>query len=113
MYNVQHSKTKLCRQGTKIPFHPKELALNIPAELIHRFKKQGGSVLDPFCRTMTMLIFALNISRHGFRIEKIKPFYDATLDRLIGDLSSRTRTAAAVSQSADVALNSKLSEAKL
>lgn len=34
IYNVPHTKTKLCRPGTKSPFHPNELPLHMLTELI-------------------------------------------------------------------------------
>lgn len=104
--------SKLCRPGTKRPLHQNELPMDMLAELIDLFTSQQGSVLDPFCCTMTTLIASLNIGLHRSGIERNKARYDAVLDKLIEYIPSPTRTTRVNSESPDVAFNSKLSYAE-
>lgn len=68
MFNVQHTRSKIYRPGSEIPFHPNDLQLDMLRELIDLFTELSVFVRDPYCSRMTTLIAALRIGRSFAKI---------------------------------------------
>lgn len=56
MFNVMSTEKKLCRKTSRILCHNNALPVDMLAEMVYLFTSHGGSVLDPFSRSMRVSI---------------------------------------------------------
>ncbi len=80
--NVPATKCFLTKPNSKVPFDVQELHPIVYQNLVELFTPNGGSVIDPFARTMTSGIGCMQCSRSCHLIEKRAECHDAAVIRL-------------------------------
>ncbi len=80
--NAPVMKSHLTKCGSKVPFDLKEFDSEVFREIIELFTPVNGSVIDPYCRTMTTGLACLKSMRSCHLIEKSKLCYESALIRL-------------------------------
>ncbi len=80
--NAPATRSFLCKHGTKVPFDTREFHPAIFKAFIELYCPEGGSVLDPFARTMTCGLASLRTRRSCCLLEKRSDCYEAAMARL-------------------------------
>ncbi len=80
--NVPSLKSFLTKEGSKVPFDTREFNPDIFQDFITMFTPFGGSVIDPFSRTMTTGLACVRSNRSCHLIEKSNECFEAAISRL-------------------------------
>ena len=82
MFNVPMTKSRLCREKTKVPFWTNEQSADMLGELVDLFTPQGGTVCDRYGGTLTTAIACIRTGRKCYTTEKNKECFEAAIIRL-------------------------------
>lgn len=91
MFNFVAPKSNLCRNNSLFPFHNIELPFYMLAELINLVTPHGGTVLDPYTGSMSVIISLMNTGDKFFYVEKNSDFYRSAVERLSKRLTSDSK----------------------
>lgn len=82
MYNIEASKSNLCRGKMKKLYYWNELPIDMLPELVDLFICHGGKVADQFAVSMTSKLDSMKRGRKFICIEKNEELFHAALGRL-------------------------------